>query len=41
LESLIKDTNKKILGITGEIGSIESFINSTKDKIQQVKRFGI
>ena len=37
LESLIKDTNKKILGITGEIGSIESFINSTKDKIQQVK----
>ncbi len=37
LESLIKETNKKILTITGEIGSIESFINSTKAKIQEVK----
>jgi exonuclease SbcC len=37
LESLIKDTNKKILGVTGEIGSIESFINSTRAKIEEVK----
>ena len=37
LESLIKDTNKKILSITGEIGSIESFINATMAKINEVK----
>ncbi len=37
LESLIKNTNKSILKITGEIGSIESFINSTKAKIEEVK----
>jgi exonuclease SbcC len=38
LESLIKNTNKSILKITGEIGSIESFINSTKAKIEEVKQ---
>jgi len=37
LESLIKETNKKILNLTGEIGSIESYINTTKNKIQEVK----
>ena len=37
LEILIKETNKKILNITGEIGSIESYINTTKNKIQEVK----
>ena len=31
------DTNKKILQKTGEIGSIDSFINTTKAKISEVK----
>ena len=33
----ISDTNKKILQKTGEIGSIDSFINTTKAKISEVK----
>jgi DNA repair exonuclease SbcCD ATPase subunit len=33
----ILDTNKKILQKTGEIGSIDSFINTTKAKIREVK----
>jgi exonuclease SbcC len=33
----ILDTNKKILQKTGEIGSIDSFINTTKAKISEVK----
>jgi DNA repair exonuclease SbcCD ATPase subunit len=33
----ISDTNKKILQKTGEIGSIDSFINTTKAKIREVK----
>jgi DNA repair exonuclease SbcCD ATPase subunit/DNA repair exonuclease SbcCD nuclease subunit len=33
----ISDTNKKILQKTGEIGSIDSFINTTKTKISEVK----
>ena len=33
----ISDTNKKILHKTGEIGSIDSFINTTKAKISEVK----
>jgi len=33
----ISDTNKKILQKTGEIGSIDSFINTTKAKINEVK----
>jgi len=37
IESDIAITNKKILTITGEMGSIESFINVTKSKIQEVK----
>ena len=37
LEILIKETNRKILNLTGEIGSIESYINTTKNKIQEVK----
>jgi DNA repair exonuclease SbcCD ATPase subunit len=37
LEILIKETNRKILNLTGEIGSIESYINNTKNKIQEVK----
>jgi len=41
LENLIKDTNRKILGVTGEIGSLESYINGTKAKIQEVKELEI
>jgi len=37
LESLIKETNRKILSLTGEVGSLESYINATKNKIQEVK----
>jgi DNA repair exonuclease SbcCD ATPase subunit len=37
IESDVAITNKKILTITGEMGSIESFINVTKSKIQEVK----
>ena len=37
LESLIKETNRKILSLTGEVGSLESYINTTKNKIQEVK----
>jgi len=33
----ISDTNKKILQKTGEIGSIDSFINTTQAKISEVK----
>ncbi len=41
MENLIKDTNRKILGVTGEIGSLESYINGTKAKIQEVKELEI
>jgi DNA repair exonuclease SbcCD ATPase subunit len=37
VETDIAIINKKILSITGEMGSIESFINVTKSKIQEVK----
>jgi DNA repair exonuclease SbcCD ATPase subunit len=37
LDKDISDINKKILQKTGEIGSIDSFINTTKAKISEVK----
>jgi len=37
LDKEISDINKKILQKTGEIGSIDSFINTTKAKISEVK----
>ena len=37
IEKKIKDTNKQILSVTGTIGSIESFIKTTKDKMDEVK----
>jgi DNA repair exonuclease SbcCD ATPase subunit len=37
VESEIANVNKKVLTLTGEIGSIESYINGTKAKIQEVK----
>jgi DNA repair exonuclease SbcCD ATPase subunit/DNA repair exonuclease SbcCD nuclease subunit len=37
VDKYILDTNKKILQKTGEIGSIDSFINTTKAKIREVK----
>jgi DNA repair exonuclease SbcCD ATPase subunit len=37
IDDSIRDTNKLILSITAQIGSIESFINSTKSKMDEVK----
>jgi DNA repair exonuclease SbcCD ATPase subunit len=37
LDKEISETNKKILQKTGEIGSIQSFIDSTKAKMEEVK----
>ena len=37
IEKEIKDTNRQILLVTGTIGSIESFIKTTKDKMDEVK----
>ncbi len=37
IDDSIRDTNKAILSITAQIGSIESFINSTKSKMDEVK----
>jgi DNA repair exonuclease SbcCD ATPase subunit len=37
VESEIANVNKKILSLTGEIGSLESYINGTRAKIQEVK----
>jgi DNA repair exonuclease SbcCD ATPase subunit len=37
IEKQLKDTNRQILSVTGTIGSIESFINTTKAKMEEVK----
>ena len=37
IDDEIKNTNKEILTLTGQIGSIESFINATKAKMVEVK----